>query len=176
METMIESKPSPMIYAGLERRVFNEWIKGVIKSAHSYSEEKLNYTILLIERENIDGKYRETVRILKALLKQRVEEKLVWKIKTCVCNKLKVDIDLIENKTRKREVVQARQIIQVIVKYQLNWSLAKVGLNIGLKDHATIMHSIKTMRNLYETNKYYRENVDSILIYLGAENIKKWLL
>jgi len=176
METAIEMHPSPVVFVGLERRALNEWIKELIKSADTYSEDKLKDAICRIESEDLDGRYWLTVRTLKQFLKLKEDNKLVWNIKIAVCDEMNVNVDLIETKTRKKEIVQARQIIQFIVKYQTKWSLEKVGLFVGSKNHATIMHSLRTVRNLYETDKFYRKNVDKILKILDAEKIKKWLV
>jgi hypothetical protein len=64
-------------------------------------------------------------------------------------------------KTRKREVVQARQFIMAYNKIYLGLSLASAAAEFG-KDHATCCHSIKTIQNLYSTNRTYREQFKDI--------------
>ena len=54
----------------------------------------------------------------------------------------------IDQKTRKREIVLARQITQYFA-YTLNGdSLSKVGIDTGGCDHATVIYSCKKIRNM----------------------------
>ena len=45
-------------------------------------------------------------------------------------------------KSRKREVVQARQIAMYLAKNHTDFSTAKIGALIGHKDHATVLLSL----------------------------------
>lgn len=65
------------------------------------------------------------------------------------------DIDI---KTRKREVVQARQICHYLAKNHINRSLAHIGEYFGNVDHATVLHSCRTINNLLETNNEFKSN------------------
>lgn len=58
-------------------------------------------------------------------------------------------------KNRKRELVTARQLHMSFVKLSLRKSQKASGAIYG-KDHATVIHSIKTIKNLVETDKNYR--------------------
>ncbi len=68
--------------------------------------------------------------------------------------------------TRKREIVKIRQIAMELsyrigMETQKNWSLAEVGEEIGEKDHATVLHAIKTVNNLRETDRAYNDKYRS---------------
>jgi chromosomal replication initiator protein len=65
-------------------------------------------------------------------------------------------------KTRKREVVEARQVLMAHKKKETGNSLAKVGRSF-LKDHATVLHAIKTVKNLRETDKAFRRKYDTFI-------------
>ena len=41
-------------------------------------------------------------------------------------------------------------------------SLATIGLQIGGKDHATVLHACKTVNNLIETDKQFKNQIDEI--------------
>lgn len=69
----------------------------------------------------------------------------------------------IQQKTRKREVVEARQLVHAIAKEHLMMSLSKIGWAVGKKDHATVLHSAKTVRNLIDTDLTYRNKYDEII-------------
>ena len=63
---------------------------------------------------------------------------------------------MLQSKTRKREIVQARQISMYFAKRLTKFSLAKIALETGKKDHATCLHGIKTVNNLMDSDKHFR--------------------
>ena len=62
--------------------------------------------------------------------------------------------EAITTKTRQREVVEARQVLMTYRKIVTGKSLKKVGKEFG-KDHATVLHAIRTVNNLVETDKVF---------------------
>lgn len=68
--------------------------------------------------------------------------------------------DNLLEKTRKREIIDARHMATAIVKAKLKkkWklSLAYIGQKIGGKDHATVLHAEQKCLNLRETNPAFR--------------------
>jgi len=78
-----------------------------------------------------------------------------------VCNLFHCTIDEMQGKTRIREAVSARQIMMSILREYTAMSFPEIGSYFN-RDHATVMHSIRTVRNLYTTNRPFREKVDSV--------------
>ena len=76
-------------------------------------------------------------------------------------------LELLKSKTRKREVVQARQIAMFFAKSMTKSSLASIGLQCGGKDHATVLHACRTVNNLMETDKKFRVYIDEIEKKIG---------
>ena len=72
------------------------------------------------------------------------------------------------NKTQKREYVQARQQAIVFIK-SLGFSNYKTGLFFK-KDHATVNHSRKMVSNLFETNKEYRMEFETLCRLLNIDS------
>lgn len=62
----------------------------------------------------------------------------------------------LQEKTRKREIVEARQVAMYLSKRNTNESLSQIGREIGQKDHATVIHACKTVGNLLETDREFR--------------------
>ena len=75
-----------------------------------------------------------------------------------------------ESKTRKREIVQVRQIAMKLSKDNTRSSLAMIGMEIGDKDHSTAIHACKTIQNLIETDKKFREQYEEIEYKLGIKS------
>lgn len=79
------------------------------------------------------------------------------------------------SKTRKREVVERRQIWQTMLLEFTGLSLSDIGSMTGGKDHATVLHSKKTINNLCESDKRVYNTVEFIRnqIQLRIDLIKK---
>ena len=73
-----------------------------------------------------------------------------------------MNVDVLQSKTRKREIVQARQIAMYFSKNLTSSSLSTIGSVIGGKDHATVLHAYKTVNNLAETNKEFKSYIADI--------------
>ncbi len=73
-----------------------------------------------------------------------------------------MDIDILQSKSRKRNVVQARQIAMFFAKRFTKASLATIGTQIGKRDHATVLHACKTVGNLSETDRQFKSYVDEL--------------
>ena len=75
----------------------------------------------------------------------------------------------IQVKTRKREIVIARQICHKLAcEMNKNKSLALIGKEYGGKKHETVMHSIKTIDNLIETDKSIRNDYKEIMLLISS--------
>jgi chromosomal replication initiator protein len=80
-------------------------------------------------------------------------------IQKVVCEYYKIPVDLMQGKTRKREIVQARQVSMYFSKNLTKASLASIGSSIGGKDHATVLHACKTVNNLIDTDRHFRSQI-----------------
>jgi hypothetical protein len=78
------------------------------------------------------------------------------------CDYYNVDPQLVLKRSRKREFVQIRQMTMKLVKRRTITSLDKIGSFLGNYDHATVLHGIKTVNNLMNTNKVFRTQFNEI--------------
>ncbi len=83
-------------------------------------------------------------------------------IQKVVCDYFKIPVDSIQSETRKREIVQARQVAMFFAKGLTKSSLATIGAQIGGKDHATVLHACKTVNNLCDTELIYMNQIKDI--------------
>jgi chromosomal replication initiator protein len=100
--------------------------------------------------------------MIDKLIKSTKREISIDYIQKVVCNYYNIGLELLQSKTRKREIVQARQVAMFFSKSMTKSSLATIGSQIGGKDHATVLHACKTVNNLIETDKRFRLQVDEI--------------
>ncbi len=73
----------------------------------------------------------------------------------------------IDEKTRCRDVVEARQIAMFMMRKQTNLSLARIGMLCGNRDHATVLHAERTVTNLLETNKEFNRQYAQIFDFFN---------
>jgi chromosomal replication initiator protein len=103
-----------------------------------------------------------TKEMIDKLIKSTKREISIDYIQKVVCNYYNIGLEMLQSKTRKREIVQARQVAMFFSKSMTKSSLATIGSQIGGKDHATVLHACKTVNNLIETDKRFRLQVDEI--------------
>ncbi len=100
--------------------------------------------------------------MIDKLIKNTKREVSIDYIQKVVCGYFEIPVDSIQTKTRKREIVQARQVAMYFSKNLTKASLATIGSQIGGKDHATVLHACKTVNNLLETDKLFKGQIDEI--------------
>ncbi len=83
-------------------------------------------------------------------------------IQKVVSDYFQMDIETLQSKTRKRHIVQARQLAMFFAKKLTKASLASIGTQIGKRDHATVLHACKTVNNLSSTDKQFRKYVEDL--------------
>ncbi len=83
-------------------------------------------------------------------------------IQQVVCDHFEINYDDIVGKTRKREIVQARQLAMYFAKKYTENSLKGIGNAFGGRDHSTVIHACQTVQNLTETDKEFQQNVAEV--------------
>ena len=101
-------------------------------------------------------------RIVKKISRNESKPVTIDNIINTVCAHYGLEPSMIHTKSRKRDVVQARQIAMYLAKNNTDYSASKIGTLIGGKDHATVLHACKTIRELREVDKAFRADVDEI--------------
>ncbi|MGL5888253.1 MAG: helix-turn-helix domain-containing protein, partial [Bacteroidia bacterium] len=100
--------------------------------------------------------------MIDKFVKNTAREVSIDYIQKVVCDYFDLPIELLKSKTRKREVVQARQIAMFFAKNMTKSSLATIGMHCGGKDHATVLHACRTVNNLMDTDKRFRAYIEEL--------------
>jgi chromosomal replication initiator protein len=100
--------------------------------------------------------------ILQKFVKSTPREITIEHIQKTVGEYFDIPIDKINSSTRKREIVQARQLAMFFSKSYTKHSLASIGSKLGKKDHATVLHACKTVKNLCDTDRDFKKSFDEI--------------
>lgn len=101
-------------------------------------------------------------QMIDKFVKNTAREISIDYIQKIVCDYFGLPLETINSRTRKRDVVQARQLAMYFSKKHTKSSLANIGLHCGNKDHATVLHACRTVNNLLETDKRFRTYVEEI--------------
>ncbi len=121
---------------------------------------ELEGTLNTLHAQSILNKKDITIDLVKQmvdkLVKNSRKEISIDYIQKVVCDYFGMPVGLIASKTRKREIVQARQIAMYFAKQMTKSSLSSIGSRIGGKDHATVLHACKTVNNLMDTDKRFK--------------------
>jgi chromosomal replication initiator protein len=136
--------------------------------------------------ENVDESVRELEGIVNSLLAQSIlfkrdidmdlAERIIRKavriienkpitieeIIAKVCEHYKMDESVLHTKSRKREIVQVRQVAMYLAKKHTDTSTSKIGYLIGKRDHATVIHACKIMKDLVEVDKDMKAEIEEI--------------
>ena len=99
---------------------------------------------------------RKAVRIIEN--KPITIEEIVAK----VCEHYKMDEPVLHTKSRKREIVQVRQVAMFLAKKHTDISTSKIGHLIGNRDHATVLHACKIVKDLVEVDKEIKADIEDI--------------
>jgi chromosomal replication initiator protein len=120
-------------------------------------------SLLFLSTINKDEISLETARnVVDKLIKKSHRELSVDFIQKTVCDYYGLEMESLQSKTRKREIVQARQIAMYFSKNLTNSSLSAIGSKIGKKDHATVLHACRTISNLIETDRDLKNQIREI--------------
>jgi len=101
-------------------------------------------------------------QMIDKFVKNTAREVSIDYIQKIVCDYFDMPLELLKSKTRKREVVQARQIAMYFSKKMTKSSLATIGMHCGGKDHATVLHACRTVNNLSDTDKQFKKYLEDL--------------
>ncbi len=108
--------------------------------------------------------------LVKSFVDKVQKEITIQAIQEVVSEHLDVEVDLMKAKTRKREIVQARQIAMFFAKDMTKHSLKSIGLHFGGRDHSTVIHALQTVNDLMATDKTFNKSVEEIRKRLALES------
>jgi len=81
--------------------------------------------------------------------------------KTCA-DYYDIKLNDLKAKTRKKEIVTARQVAMYFSKEFTNHSLKSIGYHFGGRDHSTVIHAVQTVNDLIETDNTFKAAVNEL--------------
>lgn len=101
-------------------------------------------------------------RILKDMIKETSANISIENIQNYVGEFFGIDSNKLRDKTRKQEIVEARQIAMYLSKKMTKSSLKTIGLHFGGRDHSTVIHSISTVEDRLKTSSKHQQILKDI--------------
>jgi chromosomal replication initiator protein len=113
-----------------------------------------------LHRREIDCDF--AADILKDLIEEKPRVVDIEYIKRVVAQYYNTDLDLLSDKTRRREIVQARQVAMYCCKQLTGQPLKTIGLRFGGRDHSTVIHACRTVENRLDVEPGFRHELERI--------------
>ena len=101
-------------------------------------------------------------RTVKEIATDRKINITIDDISKTVCQYLNIAENKIREKTRKKEIVLARQLAMYFSKELTKSSLKTIGLHFGGRDHSTVIHSCSSIEQMRKKDNSMKELIDSI--------------
>ena len=98
--------------------------------------------------------------IMKNIVKDIETEVGIDFIQKTVSDYYGIKLEDLKAKTRKKEIVTARQVAMYFSKEFTNHSLKSIGYHFGGRDHSTVIHAVQTVNDLMETDTAFRNAVN----------------
>ena len=163
LETRVAILVKKLYNDGIE--IDQEIIEYIAYAINSNIRELEGALISILAQSSLNKK-QITMELVKSMVdkfvKSTTREISIDFIQKVVCDYFDMPLELLKSKTRKREIVQARQLSMYFSKQLTKNSLASIGQQCGNKDHATVLHACRTVNNLRETDKRFRTYVEEL--------------
>ena len=116
--------------------------------------------------QSILNKKTITMDLAKQMIDQivhnSVKEISIDYIQKIVCDYFDLPVDKLNSNRKFRPIVTARQLAMYFARKYTKASLAAIGSQCGKRDHSTVLHACKTVRNMLDTDKSLRAMVDEL--------------
>jgi len=126
-------------------------LEGVVNSLMAYS---------IVYNSAIDMRLAE--RIIKRAVKVDNHPLTVDDILEKVCHHYQVSQQNIFSKSRKRSLVQVRQVSMYLAQKYTKMPASRIGQLIGNRDHSTVIHSCNAIEQRIKTDKAFSDEISSI--------------
>jgi chromosomal replication initiator protein len=126
-------------------------LEGVVNSLMAYS---------IVYNSAIDMHLAE--RIIKRAVKIDNHPLTIDDILETVCNHFGVSQQNVFSKSRKRQLVQVRQISMYLAQKYTKMPAARIGQLIGGRDHSTVLHSCSAVEQRLKVDKAFMNEISSI--------------
>ncbi len=143
----------------------DEVIEFIAKSINSNIRELEGALIRVIAQQSLSGKkitVEDTARILKDIIPVKEKRIDVRTIKEAVATVFKISVEDLRISKRTKEIAFPRQIAMYLARKYTTLPLTQIALEFGKKDHTTVLHAEKKIKELIGNSEEIREKIEQI--------------
>ena len=154
-------------------------------------EEGLNIpaNVLKYISENVDDSVRDLEGIINSLMAysvvyncninmglvqkvmprfvERIEKPLtIDDVKEQVCDYFSLKMSELDSRTRTQKIAYARQVAMYLSNMLTDKSHVQIGMCIGNRNHATVIHAIKQIKDMMEVDEQTRQEIEELTVML----------
>ena len=126
-------------------------LQGVINSLLAYS---------VVYNSNIDMRLAE--RVIKRSVKIDDEPLTLDEIIDKVCSHFNVTVNAVNSRSRKQEIVLARQVSMYLAQKHTKIPASRIGKLVGGRDHSTVLHSCSQIEKRLQVDKGFTAELSTI--------------
>jgi chromosomal replication initiator protein len=140
-----------------------EYLASVVQGNIRELEGNLNSIICQSQLKNRTLTLAEVKNLIKNSVKPK-KNVSVQEVTKIVADFYNIDESVIYEKTRRKEIVKARQLVMFILREDFNVSYPLIGQKLGGKDHTTVIHSYLKIKNDLKTDASLMQELDQLRI------------
>ncbi|GMU42497.1 MAG: hypothetical protein AMXMBFR25_04830 [Lysobacterales bacterium] len=133
-------------------------LEGALNTLHAHAN--------LLGRAAVDLAFAQST--LRDVLRQHEQQISLSNIQKTVSDYHRVTLSDLLGKKRNRMVVRPRQMAMALAKELTPHSLPEIGQAFGGRDHTTVLHACKLMRELVDTDARMREDWEKLVRLLSV--------
>ncbi len=133
-----------------------------IRELEGYLRRVIAYASLRGETIDLDL----TKDALKTLLDSTAHIVTVEKIQKVICHEFKIKLSQLKSRNNSPKVAFPRQVAMYLSKDLTESSLPEIGKKFGGKHHTTVIHSIRKIEKLRETDIEFNKKINKIINYM----------
>ncbi|GEM_PF-6052 len=100
--------------------------------------------------------------VLRKLAKRSTPILSIENIQRIVARRFGIEEESLRAKTRRQEIVVARQVAMYLCKELTNHSLKSIGLHFGGRDHSTVIHAVQTVMDDMTANPALQKKIEEL--------------
>jgi len=83
-------------------------------------------------------------------------------IQKSVAEYFDIKLEELKAKTRKKDIVMARQVAMYFAKEYTKFSLKSIGYHFGGRDHSTVIHAVQSVSDMRDSDKKFRASFEEL--------------
>ena len=136
------------------------WVEMRLQGAHASLLVMFLLAYSVVYGKEIDIDFAQ--RILAGRIKVERKNVTIDQIISTTCEHFNVKEEDIFSKSRKAEIVTVRQMSMYLAHKHTKLTASKIGIYVGNRDHATVLHGIKAIDGRLKKDKKLRRHLEEL--------------